>query len=51
MATKRDQLQAYQFLVQRVVSALVIRESDPEQPPFRRPTAAAIGSVALAVLV
>ena len=51
MATKRDQLQAYQFLVQRVVSALIIRESDPEQPPFRRPMAGAIGSMALAVLV
>jgi type VII secretion protein EccB len=51
MATKRDQLQSHQFLVQRVVSALVTRETDPEQPPFRRPLAAAFGSIALAVLV
>ncbi|SFB35756.1 type VII secretion protein EccB [Amycolatopsis marina] len=50
MASKRDQLQAHQFLVQRVVSALVTRETDPEQPPFRRPSGAAFGSVALAVV-
>lgn len=51
MATKRDQLQAHRFLVQRVISALVTREADPEQPPFRRPSTAAFGSVGLAVLV
>lgn len=51
MASKRDQLQAYQFLVQRVVSALITRETDPEQPPFRRPGVAAIGSIVLAVLI
>lgn len=51
MATKRDQLQSHQFLVQRMVSALVTRESDPEQPPFRRSSVAALGSLALAVLV
>jgi type VII secretion protein EccB len=51
MATKRDQLQSHQFLVQRVVSALTTRETDPEQPPFRRPMGAAFGSIALAVLV
>ena len=51
MASKREQLQSYQFLVQRMVSALVIRESDPEQPPFRRSRAAAIGSVVIAAIV
>jgi type VII secretion protein EccB len=51
MATRREQLQSHQFLVQRVVSALVLRESDPEQPPFRRPLAAAFGSIAVALLV
>jgi type VII secretion protein EccB len=51
MASKRDQLQAHRFLVQRVISALVTRESDPEQPPFRRPGGAAIGSVAIAIIV
>jgi len=50
MASKRDQLHAYQFLVQRVVSALVTRETDPEQPSFRRPTNAAIGGIAIAVI-
>jgi type VII secretion protein EccB len=50
VASKRDQLQAHQFLVQRVTSALVRRETDPEQPPFRRPSGAAIGSLALAVV-
>jgi type VII secretion protein EccB len=51
MATKRDQLQSHQFLVQRMVSALVTRQSDPEQPPFRRPSGAAFGSIVIAVLV
>ncbi|MGH3762642.1 type VII secretion protein EccB [Actinophytocola sp.] len=50
MASKRDQLHAYQFLVQRTVSALVTRETDPEQPPFRRPSNAAFGGLALAVI-
>jgi type VII secretion protein EccB len=50
MASKRDQLHAYQFLAQRVVSALVTRESDPEQPPFRRPSNSAFASIALAVI-
>ncbi len=51
MAGKRDQLQAHRFLVQRVISALVTRETDPEQPPLRRPWLAAGGSLAIAVLV
>ncbi|WP_409464314.1 type VII secretion protein EccB [Amycolatopsis sp. GA6-003] len=50
MASKRDQLQAYQFLVQRAISALVTRETDPEQPPFRRSGAAAFAGVALAIV-
>jgi len=50
MASKRDQLQAYQFLVQRATSALVTGETDPEQPPFRRPASASFASVALAVV-
>jgi type VII secretion protein EccB len=50
MATKKDQLQSHQFSVQRMVSALVTRETDPEQPPFRRVTAAAFGSVGIMVL-
>jgi type VII secretion protein EccB len=50
VASKRDQLQAYQFLVQRVISALVTRETDPEQPPFRRPVNAAFGGIAIAII-
>lgn len=51
MASKRDQLQSYQFLVQRMVSALVIRETDPEQSPFRRARSTGIGSIAIALVV
>jgi type VII secretion protein EccB len=51
VASKRDQLHAYQFLVQRVISALVTRETDPEQPPFRRPVNAAFGGIAIAVIM
>ncbi len=51
MTSRRDQLQAYQFLVQRSVSALVTRETDPLQPPFRRSTGALVGGILLAVLV
>src|SRR5579875_1162638 len=50
MASRRDRLQAHQFMVQRAVSALVTRETDPEQPPFRRPGGAAFTGVVLAVI-
>jgi len=50
MASRRDQLQSYQFLVQRVVSALVMRETDPAQSPFRRLTSSAFASVMVAVV-
>jgi len=50
MATRRDQFQSYQFMVQRVVSALVLRETDPVQSPLRRMSGAAFGSVMIAVL-
>lgn len=50
MASRRDLLQAHRFLGRRVHSALVIHETDPEQPPLRRPALAAWGSVALAVI-
>ncbi|MGI5237750.1 type VII secretion protein EccB [Dactylosporangium sp. CA-139066] len=36
MASRRDQLQSYQFRSQRVVSAFVMRETDPAQSPARR---------------
>jgi len=50
MASKRDQLQAHQFLFHRAISALVARETDPEQPPMRRPGTAAFASIGVAVL-
>ena len=50
MATSRDRLQAHQFLLQRTVSALVTRETDPEQPPFRLPAGAAVAGVVVAVI-
>jgi type VII secretion protein EccB len=50
MASRRDQLQSYQFLVQRVVSALVLRETDPAQAPFRRALGTAFAGVMVAGL-
>jgi type VII secretion protein EccB len=50
MATRKDQLQSHQFSVQRMVSALITRETDPEQPPFKRVTAAAFGGVAIMIV-
>lgn len=50
MTSRRDQLQAYQFVVQRTVSALVTRETDPEQPPFRRSANSLIAGIVLAVI-
>ncbi|SSC23046.1 Type VII secretion system EccB, partial [Klenkia terrae] len=51
VASRRDLFQSYQFLTQRVVSGLVLRESDPLQSPGRRMGGAAFGSVMVAVLV
>ncbi|HEV2088710.1 MAG TPA: type VII secretion protein EccB [Cryptosporangiaceae bacterium] len=50
MASRRDQLQSYQFLVQRVVSAMVLHETDPVQSPLRRLTGAVFASVMVAVI-
>jgi type VII secretion protein EccB len=51
MATRRDQLHSYQFLTQRVISAFVMRETDPQQSPLRRGIGALFGGVMIAVLV
>lgn len=51
MASKRDQFQSYQFVVRRVVSSLVLHETDPPQPPLRRMAGAGFGSVMIAVVV
>ena len=51
MGTNKDQAQAQAFMLQRVISALTVHETDPEQPPFRRPMMAAIGGIVIGVLV
>lgn len=50
MPSRRDQIQSYQFAVQRVVSALVAREADPGQSPLRRLVGAGFGSLMVAVI-
>lgn len=50
MATRRDQLQSYQFLLQRVVSALVYRKTDPAQSPFRKAGGAVFAGVMFSIL-
>lgn len=50
MASKRDQLQSYQFVLQRMMHALVLRQTDPEHPPFRRTNIALLVGIGLAVL-
>jgi type VII secretion protein EccB len=51
MASRTDQLQAYQFMTQRVISALVMRETDPRQSPLRRGVGAVFGGLMVAILV
>ncbi|BCJ45196.1 hypothetical protein GCM10010168_69970 [Actinoplanes ianthinogenes] len=51
MASRRDQLQSYQFLNQRVISAFVMRETDPAQSPLRRGIGALFGGLMVAVLI
>lgn len=51
MATRRDQLQSYQFLTQRVISAFVMRETDPAQSPLRRGIGAVFAGIMIAVVV
>ncbi|WP_327007014.1 type VII secretion protein EccB [Dactylosporangium sp. NBC_01737] len=50
MASRQDQLHSYQFMVQRVVAALVTRETDPPRSPFRRVAGATLVGVLLAAL-
>ncbi|GAB3084907.1 type VII secretion protein EccB [Micromonospora schwarzwaldensis] len=50
MASRQDQLHSYQFTVQRAVAALVMRETDPAQSPFRRLAGAGLASVLVAVI-
>jgi ESX secretion system ATPase EccB len=50
MPSRQDQLHSYQFMLQRVVAALVMRETDPAQSPFRRVAGATLVGVLLAAL-
>jgi type VII secretion protein EccB len=50
MPSRQDQLHSYQFQVQRVVAALVMRDTDPAQSPFRRVAAATGAGVLVAAL-
>lgn len=50
MPSRQDQLHSYQFMVQRVVSALVMRETDPPRSPFRRLAGATLIGALLAAL-
>lgn len=51
MATRRDQLHSYQFMTQRVISAFVMRETDPQQSPLRRGIGAVFAGVMVTILV
>jgi type VII secretion protein EccB len=50
MPSRQDQLHSYQFMVQRVVAALVMRDTDPAQSPFRRLASATLAGVVVAAL-
>lgn len=51
MASRRDQLHSYQFLLQRVVSSIMVHETDPEQAPLRRGVGAIFAGAMIAVVV
>ncbi|ASW53233.1 type VII secretion protein EccB [Plantactinospora sp. KBS50] len=48
MPARQDQLHSYQFVVQRMVAALVVRETDPARSPFRRSASAALAGLLVA---
>ncbi|MER7167914.1 type VII secretion protein EccB [Micromonospora sp. NPDC000207] len=50
MPSRQDQLHSYQFTVQRAVAALVMRDTDPAQSPFRRLAGAALAGVLVAAI-
>ncbi|MEU7870741.1 type VII secretion protein EccB [Dactylosporangium sp. NPDC049140] len=51
MPSRREQIQSYQYLMQRVVNAFVAGEADPAMSPTRRLAGAGYASVMVAVLV
>ena len=50
MSSRQDQLHSYQFMIQRVVAALVLRDTDPAHSPTRRLAGAALASVLVAAI-
>ncbi|HEX5740704.1 MAG TPA: type VII secretion protein EccB, partial [Pilimelia sp.] len=50
MSTRQDQLHSYQFAVQRVLAALVLRETDPVQSPLRRVAGATLAGALVAAI-
>jgi type VII secretion protein EccB len=50
MPSRQEQLHSYQFMVQRVVAALVMRDTDPAQSPFRRIAGATLAGALFAAL-
>jgi type VII secretion protein EccB len=50
MASRRDQLQSYQFMVARTLAAVVMREPDPVQAPPRRGLGALFAGAMVAVV-
>lgn len=50
MASRKDQLWSYQFMLQRVMSALVYRKTDAEKSPFKAAGAAVFAGIMIAVL-
>ncbi|GAA3398967.1 type VII secretion protein EccB [Cryptosporangium minutisporangium] len=51
MASRKDQLHSYQFMLQRAISALIMRETDPAQSPLRRGVGAAFVGLMVTVIV
>jgi len=50
MASRRDMFQSYQFMVQRVISGIVLRETDPLQTPLRKMSGSGFASLMIAVV-
>lgn len=51
MANRRDLFQSYQFMLRRLVSSLVLRETDPAQSPLRRMGGSGFASIMVAIII
>jgi hypothetical protein len=50
LSSRQDLLHSHQFLLQRVVAALVLRDPDPGRSPFPRAAGATVASVLVAAI-